>query len=80
MTSIAPILPILDAEAGDKSAKEIIDTLSEQISKAINDGEEVAGVVNKEVRAFREKQMKLDKERKEKEELEEKYDSFFSFY
>jgi RNA-binding protein 25 len=67
-----PILPILDIEAGDKAAKEIIETITEQVTKALNEEEEGVGVVSKEVRAFREKQMKLEKERKEKEEQEEK--------
>jgi hypothetical protein len=67
-----PILPILDIEAGDKAAKEIIETVTEQVTKALNEEVEGVGVVSKEVRAFREKQMKLEKERKEKEEQEEK--------
>jgi hypothetical protein len=67
-----PIIPLLDTEAGDKTAKEIIETISVKITKAINEEEEGVGVVSKEVRAFREKQMKVEKEKKEREEQEEK--------
>jgi RNA-binding protein 25 len=59
-----PILPILNIEAGDKAAKEIIETITEQVTKALNEEEEGVGVVSKDVRAFREKQMKLEKEKK----------------
>jgi len=68
----SPIIPLFDIEAGDKAAKEIIDTVTEQIAKAIDGEEEGVGVVSKDMRAFREKQMKAEKERKEKEEQEEK--------
>lgn len=74
LTRIESILPILDSDTGDKAAKEIIESISEKISKAIDGDEEVAGVVvNKDMRAFREKQLKLEREKREKEEQEEKY-------
>jgi hypothetical protein len=39
----------------------------------MNDEEGSSGVVSKEVRLFREKQIKIDKERKEKEEELERF-------
>jgi RNA-binding protein 25 len=66
------IIPLLDIEAGDKTARETIESISAKITKAINEEEEGVGVVSKEIRAFRERQMKLEKEKKEKEEQEER--------
>jgi len=61
-------LVFLDAEAGDKIAKEVIDKITSAVTKALNEDGEGSGVVSKEVRAFREKQAEIEREKKEREE------------
>jgi len=55
----------LDTEHGDLIAKEQIEKIVQNVTKALmDDVEGSAGVVSKEVRMFREKQMKLEREKK----------------
>jgi len=58
-----------DTEAGDKTAKETIESITNSVLKALNeDGGTREGIVSKEVRAYREKQAKIEREKKDREE------------
>jgi len=64
-----PLIPFLDTEAGDIAAKNAIEIVTSNVIKALN--EEAGGtgvVVSKEVRAYREKQQKIEREKREREE------------
>jgi len=63
----------LDTEAGDIAAKSAIEIVTTNVIKALN--EETGGVgvvVSKEVRAYREKQQKIEREKREREEEAER--------
>jgi RNA-binding protein 25 len=64
-----PPISFLDTEAGDIAAKNAIEIVTTNVIKALNEDTEGSGVVvSKEVRAYREKQQKIEREKREREE------------
>jgi len=63
--TIIPI-PYADTEDQDKKAQEAIERITASVLKALNDDTEGVGVVSREIRGYREKQAKIDREKKRK--------------
>jgi RNA-binding protein 25 len=64
-----PPISFLDTEVGDIAAKNAIEVITANVIKALNEDVEGSGVVvSKEVRAYREKQQKIEREKREREE------------
>jgi len=63
-----PMLPWTERDDRDTRAKETIERLIEPINRALSGTGEGEGVVSREIRNYRERQAKMDKEKRQREE------------